>query len=756
MAQPLRVDDFSGGRTDHYLNGPLNCAQVYDNFLIDRNRKPVVRPGSTLHVAGLSSDRIPAGQQRISKIVYFDSVLFEQSARNIYYADSSWHTLLGPTGNPVFGAGTTASHVAAAELNRHVLLTIDTYSTPRKVYKDGGGTWRANNVGLPALASTPSVALTAGASTLSYVYAFVHRHLYAVGTIAFIVRGPTTLRAVSSGAATAIGALSPASVTAIPVLANGATECYATADIVVEIYRTVDGGTEFRYVGAVTNGTTTYSDVTPDASLGVLIYTTGDVKDYEPPPSAKYVVVANGTAWWGNVKEGTEERTNRLRQSVPGILDAAPSDLFTDVDGEIVGMGVIDIYPIIFERARIWRLEGVVDSLGRGVTLKKVVSSTIGAVSHNGIVQGTVGGQKVLYFPGPDGFYFTDGFKTQKLTDHLDASYAACVTSTTREKRIYGVLEPVSQRVYWTMQEDSAASDCDQLWVLDPYWGLTSRSSFTSWSGDASFVPTALVFVGNEIVRADARGHVFRHRDALYADQVVDVSVASTSWVTKAVIYDLTSCAHAFGDDVDSKYVTKLTLVAKNQTSLSLQPQSINDDSGEPKDLKEIRFRNNLVWGDADADWGDSSLIWNYQGTIVEERRFPAGGLRCIYKQIRLTNSLTAVARSDDYGLATFAPAGPTALLVDAATKDWPDDVVGFVLYTAFDDYGEGFSITARSADTLTVADPSGLLPTGNYAWIIRGYRKGERLNLVAYTIQYEMFGESTPGFDPEASGRNA
>lgn len=756
MAESLRVDDFSGGRTDHYLNGPLNCAREYDNFLIGRNKKPIVRPGSALHDGALSSDRIPAGQQRISKLTYFDLELFEQSARNVYKIPASHDTISGPTGNPVFGAGTTTSHVAFAEMNKHIVATIDAFSTPRKIYKDNLNVWHVNNVGLPDLASSPSIALTAGASSVSYVYAFLYRHAYMVGTITHTVRGPTTLVAKSSGAASAIGPGTPASITSIPVLANGSTENYATSDIVVEIYRTVNGGTEFRLVGTVTNGTTSYSDVTPDASLGVLIYTTGGVKDYDPPPPSKYVVVVNSIAWWGNVLEGTEEHTNRIRQSVPGIMDAAPTDLFTDVDGEIVGMNAIDIYPIVFERTKCWRLEGVVDSLGRGVTSRKLVSSTIGTVSNNGIVPVTIGGVKGLCFPGPDGFYFTDGFRTQKLSDHLDTSYAACVSTTTREKRIYGVLEPVSQRIYWTMQEDSSASDCDRLWILDPYWGLSSRSSFTTWSGDESFVPTALVFVDKELVRADARGHVFRHRDSLFTDQVVDVAVPSTSWVTSAVIYDLTSCAHAFGDDVNSKYVTKLTIVAKNETSLSLQPQSINDDSGDTRDLKEIRFRNNLVWGDSDVDWGDPSISWNYQGTIIEERRFPARGLRCVYKQVRFTNALTIFARSDDYGLATFDPSGPSALLLSAPAKEWPEDLVGFLIYTAADDYDEGFEIAARSDDTLTLIDTGASLPTGDYAWVIRGYRKGERLNLEAYTLQYEMFGESTPGFDPEASGRNA
>jgi hypothetical protein len=89
--QALKIDDWSGGITDHYVNGPLNRSQRLNNFLISRNRKPVERPGSELYDNEFY--QIPAGNSRIGKIVYFDSILFQQSARNVYFISGGIHLL---------------------------------------------------------------------------------------------------------------------------------------------------------------------------------------------------------------------------------------------------------------------------------------------------------------------------------------------------------------------------------------------------------------------------------------------------------------------------------------------------------------------------------------------------------------------------------------------------------------------------------------------------------------------------------------
>ncbi len=749
---PLKVNDWSGGVTDHYLNGPLNRSQRLDNFLINRNKKPVERSGSDIYDA--DNVQIPAGNSRIGKIVYFDSVLFQQSARNVYYVSAgSFATLQGPVdSNPVFGAGTVASQVSVAEWNKHLLVTTDTYSSPRKIYKDGSGDWQVRTLGLPALASSPTVMLdSSGASNLSYVYGFLHKVTYTVGTVSHTERGPVTLVSVSDSAGSEPGVGTASAVSAIPVLANGSTECWDTATIEVEVYRTVNGGVDLKLVGSVTNGTTTYNDETPDASLGVAIYTAGDVADNEPPPNAKYVIVADGVAWYLNVKEGSEEKGYRARQSLKDNPDSSPGDYFVDVDGDISAGGVIDIYPIVFTETKAYRFEGYVDNQGVGFTRKRIISRTVGCVSHNSIVE-VLGG---LYFAGIDGFYFTDGFKVMKVSNHLNDSYKAAAATATQRKRIHGSLDPVDGRVYWTMTSASTAMDCDQLWVLDPYFGISPEMSFTTWSSGEDMAPTSLLFVDGDLVRADKRGYVFRHDVDLFTDPVVDTTASYADWATKSVVYDYISSAYSFGTEIQKKLVPKITVVADNETNLSLLIQSINDDSGVTKDLKEIRFRNNVVWGDADTVWGDPSIIWNYAGTILAERLFPKGSLYCIFKQVRMTNANTVIINSDSFGNATTNQSGNTALLDDVG-EEWPEDMEGYSLYLSEDDYETGFEIVSRTASTLTLSDPTGLLPAdASYSWLVKGNRKGERLSLQSYSINYEMLGEFTKGFDSGETGEN-
>jgi hypothetical protein len=189
----------------------------------------------------------------------------------------------------------------------------------------------------------------------TYIYAFCYTYSYTVGTVTFKDFGTTkivTLSAVDMPSVTNV------SISAIPVIANGVTENYATAVITCEIYRTIDSGQTLYYVGAVTNGTTVYTDSSSDTTIqsNAVLYTDGDVLDNDPPPKAKYVTVANDICWYAHVQEGAEVHTNRIRQSIKFDIDACPETFYVDVEDEITGIANINIYPIVFCKQRIYRL----------------------------------------------------------------------------------------------------------------------------------------------------------------------------------------------------------------------------------------------------------------------------------------------------------------------------------------------------------------------------------------------------------------
>jgi hypothetical protein len=131
----------------------------------------------------------------------------------------------------------------------------------------------------------------------------------------------------------------------------------------------------------------------------------------------------------------------------------------------------------------------------------------------------------------------------------------------------------------------------------------------------------------------------------------------------------------------------------------------------------------------------------------------PAMNLRCEYKQLQFTNAKVAVVSSDTLGTALFSNAANTATLTDTAAYDWPSAAIDYVLATAFDGYVKEYTVTARTDDTLTFTDTDNTAPVGTYAWVLRGYPKGEVMSLVSFTLNYAVFGQTQNAFRKTQTG---
>jgi hypothetical protein len=755
--QPLEFKDFSGGMTDFYLGGPLNKFERGDNVLIVKHGdigKLFTRPGSEIYNA--SYYQIPAGAQRIGTLKYFESVLWYHSSRKFYYVDSGWQTLQGPSGNDVFPTGVdTTTVVSLTTWNKHLLVTSsDLVQKVQKIYKDSGGTWRLRTAGMPALATSPTATPdSAGAVALSYLYRFLYKYTYTVGTVTHVDRGPTTEVTATDAAGSEIAVGTPCAVASIPVLANGTTHNYdtASASLKVEIYRTTNNGQNFFFVGEVSNGTTTYSDTTTDATLLTRepLYTEGGVPENNEPPYCKLVHAVDTRTFYANVKVGSEVLGNRVYQSIPDDADSVPSDFFVELDDDVAGLSSVQSNPVaLCLNGSIYRIDGALDEAGGGFLIPQKISSTAGCISSAGVVQTLEG----IFWPGIDGFYFSDGFDVIRISTGIRKTYQEFISTAAQKRRIVGVYDKKEKRVYWTVQWTSGATECDAVFVLDLNFGVSDDMPFTTWSG-TSFAPTALEFIGENLIRADKRGYTFIHRDTLYVDPKVDTGVVPSSWVSETIIYDYYSVATDFGSSYARKWVSNVSVVCKNETNLALQIYSINDDGRRTGALKPIRFRGNVTWGDPDVYWGDPDLIWNYQGLVDETRRMPAMSLRCEYKQLRFTNAKVAIINSDLLGTATVSNAANTATLDDTATYDWPTGAVDYVLAFATDDYTKEYTVTARTNDALTFADADNTAPIGSVAWVLRGYPKGEVLHLLSYTVEYAIFGQTQSTFKNAGTG---
>jgi hypothetical protein len=753
QTQPFQLDDFSGGFTDNYVvDGLTNKCRTADNLLIlhhGKTGKLKTRYGSTLFDADFP--QIPAGAQRIGTLFNYgnDSVLLIHSAKDLYYIDGSgFQTILGPTGNQVLTSGTTANVISQAQWNKHLLVASDSFAPIMKVYRDSLGDMQVRNAGLPELASDPTIA--AGAvSTHNYVYAFVYSYEYTVDTVTNLDVGPTRLVRLSNSEAPNVSAVS---ISAIPVLSNGLTDNYDTANIKVKIYRTQDNGSTFYYVGEVTNGTTTFNDSVSDATLvnHELLYTTGGVVDNYPPLPSKLVHVTGNIGWYAHVKDGSQVIPYRIYQSIPGDIDAVPDDFYIDVEDEIVGLSSVNSVPIVLCKNVIYRLDGAYDELGRGNVVYKKISDTAGCISSLSVVQTLEG----VFWAGKDGFYFTDGYRVVKITNHLDETFRSLSDTDAKKRRIYGKYEASARRIWWAVQKDAVSADVDSCMILDLTWGISDESPFTTASGGESFAPTALEFFQGNMIRADKRGYVFEHASGLTTDPKVDTFSAPSTWATETIIHDFTSCAFNFGTNFVRKWVPRIEFTARNSSNLSVQINSNNDDNRSLKALREIRFRGNIVWGDDEVVWGDPSLVWKYDGLIEEQRRFPATSLRCSYKQVQVTNAFTNITNSDIRGIGTVDSVAKTVVLGGSDT--WPEEAVGYFIAFEVDNYTKTYEVTARTSDTITFEDALNECPVvTTQKWELKGYPKSEVLHLLSLTLHYALLGKTQESYQGAEGGNS-
>lgn len=579
-----------------------------------------------------------------------------------------------------------------------------------------------------------SPAITSAAGTATYLYKFLYYYSYFIDDVQWEDFGPT-YQVTHSSAGTGTK-----SIASIPAIANGTTRCYDTANITCKIYRTVDGGTTFYYVGQVTNGTTTYSDTTSDATLqtSTQLYTAGGVLDNDPPPKCKYLTVVNDVGVYANLKIGSANYPNSFITSIPGDVDSVPGSFQDEVELPITGISSIGVYPIVFCRNRFYRLEGSIDEQGRGTVLKREVSRVKGCISNNSIVQIPEG----LVFAGEDGFYFTDGYSVQPISIHLVETYKEIVATSANETRIYGEYDSQENRVYWCCNLDSSVSENDSIFVLDLNYGLSPKSVYTTMSGvSTSMRPSALAFYQNTMLQGDSRGYVFKFSASTATDPKVNTAVSASSWEVYPIIYNYKSSALNFGTNDRFKFIPTITLESRNDVNATIQIKSNNNNSGQFTTLKEVRSRSLITWGDASIPWNpaDTNYPWNVSKIIIAKRRFPQGEMRCLLKQIQITNAFTNIYNSDTYGSATVDSSAKTATI----SGTFPTDIVDYYISFDTDTYTNNYLITARNSGTvLTYTDSNNTTTTGTKKWLIRGYKKGELVYLISYGIRYAFIGQ--------------
>jgi hypothetical protein len=748
--QPLEIQDFSFGITDYYIDGDPRHAKTMENLFLTPNKKPRTRWGSVVY-----NDQLPLGLFRVNKLSDIKSNIIAFQDKRAYRDNAgSWSEIVGPTSGSFLPSGDGNSVIVDTEWQDHVFFTSDALCSPQKLYIDNSGSYRVRNAGLPDLPSGFSVTNPSGSGN-SYLYAAVLSYTYQVGTVTYLDRGPVFYysSAVTGGA---INGGTTATVT-IPGTYTP-VENWDTTNWKVELYRTTNAGEVFYKIGQVNFGVTTFVDNVADAALvsNEQLYTTGGAASNTTPPKAKYVHCVNDYGYWAHIKDGSEILSTEVRQSKAGDPDSVPATFSAFTEQPIKGLSSIYDRPIVLCDHYIYRIDNFYGDDGTGGMLLRRIDDKAGCVSQQSIVQTHLG----LFWAGEQGFYWSDGFRVANISDHLNETYKSLVSTTTRQNRICGTFDPSNQRVFWTVSVNDGTQEPDIVFVMDlryPFMpGEGKRgASFTTMLGGDAFRPTQVLQIGNYVYRGDTRGYIFKHGIEYFTDPKVVVGVAANLWDTQTIEHLYESCFLDFGSKFYRKWVPRILISADNTTNLSLAIRSSNDNNRVKGDLKPIRYKNNINWGDSLPLWNDPSSLWNAQGLIEEWRRFPAGGLRCNYKQVIFENAKVNIVDSTLLGLATVNPATNTATL--GGSFQWLPNITDYFISFEHDNYTREFKITARTPTTLTYEDTSNVDPAiaGNYKWIIKGKPKGEVLLLNGYVIHWAYISKSHTPFSSSSLGGN-
>ena len=692
----VTISDFSGGKTDDYIDGPLNCCAEMKNVLIGRDQKPYSRAG---FVGGITPLISGSGTTNITALYMFDSYLWvsahvPSTSAKLYCkvgdtatAVDGYSTLADyykgaspfyPHENNVSGNGTDVGRVSGFEWRGQYYCTSSACSRIRKVYPYS--TWyTCLDVGLPPVNKTSiNGSPSTGGSTYSYIYYFVWCHTYTVDGVTFEVFGPA-YSSVTATSGAALGGANTMSIAGMPTLANSSPassgeSSYWTdsGQMKLNIYRTTNGGTVPYYLTAINNSTSSYTDSTSDATISAnaILYIDGGALDYFEAPHAKYLALCNNVAWAGNcsvasysangVRGSETTYASRVYHSVPNIMDAWPTTNYVDMAEEVTGLAVLGSYPIVFTPTKVYRLEGNFDAFGNGAIVKRSISDTVGCYSNSSIVQ--LNGR--LYFASIDGFYVTDGVRVQKISAHLNDSYvAAFATPVAALCCIVGAVDATSGRIFWAQTYSGSATTV--IWVLDTTFGISDKSVFTTW--ETTYTKTIACPVGlNAIYRGSATGYLSSASLISTGTSQYDRydyhfdnsgTVPSSVLTYSPITVEVSTCAMSFGSPTARKRTIRIdtTLRKFGTYHLTVGLETRRDLETSWTSLKDIRYRYNETTS-------RENTSWNAKGIIQAKRMIPHNKVRSNYRQVRYT-----LPRTEMYDSASLTDGYVTFNLFDMA-----------------------------------------------------------------------------------------
>ncbi len=272
-----------------------------------------------------------------------------------------------------------------------------------------------------------------------------------------------------------------------------------------------------------------------------------------------------------------------------------------------------------------------------------------------------------------------------------------------------------------------------------------------------NFLPTSLLYFNDKLYFGDRYGFT-RYFDATVASDVwIDPSgeTLPADFERLPIFFQYVSVAHDFGTTEVRKYVSRILVKARPRldinAEMTLQIYGENDDSDSEHELVHVFFERFYPWGTAAVQWGDPRLWAPLRNIIDVWRRFPAGKLRCEYKQVRFEPAFVNVYLSSVIGAATIATSGNYKTLT-LASGSWPEDIVNYYVSPESDGYTANYLVVERTSSTvIKVLDTSDTLETGSaQQYVVRGYLKESLINLIEYTLEHTLLSSSQQPYQGE------
>lgn len=273
------------------------------------------------------------------------------------------------------------------------------------------------------------------------------------------------------------------------------------------------------------------------------------------------------------------------------------------------------------------------------------------------------------------------------------------------------------------------------------------------------FQPSSVIYANSTVWQGDGRGVTLKYDNDTLHDVIVDTRIDPTSAsaitpVKRSILFNYAGPVLDLGTTEYRKWVNSLLVKARPRVDVSaqtaIQPYSENDDNDLLQAMRVIYSTAFYRWGTPEISYGDPRLWRRRQQIVDETRRFPKNNLRCEYKQVHFRAGFVNILNSDSYGLITSKvySAGTNTTAVVIGTE-WPDDLYNSWLYP--EGSTTGYKILSASTTTLTVlGDYSG---TTTNAWVVKSYPVDNYLNLIEYTLYYEVLGATQSSYRSEPGG---